>query len=45
MFRYQYNYLDSDIIVALEKKFLERTQRKSRRFEINLPFRKYLEIK
>ena len=45
VFRYQYNYLDSDIIVALEKKFLERTQRKSRRFEINLPFRKYLEIK
>jgi hypothetical protein len=44
VFRYQYNYLDSDIIIALEKKFSETTHQ-GRRFEINLPFRKYLEIK
>jgi hypothetical protein len=45
VFRYQYNYLDSDIIMALERKFLESKQHGDRRFEINLPFRKYLEIK
>lgn len=45
VFRYQRDFLDADILVALERKQLESPGRERRRFEINLPFRKYLEIK
>ena len=41
-FRYQYNYLEEDIIKALEKKVIDEDRQIL--YEINKPFRRYLEI-
>jgi hypothetical protein len=44
-FRFQTNYLEKEKIFTLSRKYLEREIDKIRKFEINIPYRNYLEIK
>lgn len=44
-FRYQNNHLETEKILVLSRKYVQESEENEQYFEVNIPYRKYLEIK